>query len=133
MPNKKNQKNSSLRGAKKKAGELLTSAINKIAQEETELVQIDGEDKIVMKAEALARLIWKSALGYSISVIEGVTSTEIVHPPSLAHQNILLDRMAGKAATAEPVKQDKKSKLADRVGEEAAKRINAIGEKINKI
>ena len=126
MPRKKN-KNISLRTAKKHAGKILTDAINEIAKEETEFIKSeDGEDIMVSKAVALARLIWKSALGYTVTTIEGITAEEIVHPPSLAHQNILLDRMAGKAATSEPPKGDKKSKLADKVSEEAVKRINKI-------
>ena len=124
MPKKRNVSAST---AKKRAGKILTDAINEIAKEETELVKnAGGEDKMVNKAEALARLIWKSALGYTLTTIEGVTAEEIVHPPSLAHQNILLDRMAGKAATSEPPKGDKKSKLADKLSDEAVKRINKI-------
>lgn len=128
MPSKKN-KNISLKTAKKKAGKILSDAINKIALEETELVRnTDGEDMLVNKAEALARLIWKSALGYTVKTIEGVTSEEIIHPPSLAHQNILLDRIGGKVAPAEPIKNEKKSTLADKLSEEAAKRINKVNE-----
>ncbi len=119
---------------KQRAGKILTDAINEIAREETELVKdADGEDIMVSKAYALARLIWKSAFGYIVTTIEGVTSKEIIHPPSLAHQNILLDRMAGKAATSEPPKKDNKETLADRISEEATKRINKIGDKINEI
>ena len=133
MPKREN-KNIGLQAAKKKAGKILSDAINKIALEETESISnADGEDVMVNKAEALARLIWQSALGYTITTIEGVTAEEIIHPPSLAHQNILLDRIGGKVAAAEPIKSDKKSALADKISKEATKRINKIGEKINKI
>ena len=81
MPKKRNR-SSNLSGAKVKAGKILSDAINKIAAEKTEAAVIDDEDIMITKAHALARLIWKSALGYSITTIEGVSSKEILHPPS---------------------------------------------------
>lgn len=123
----KNNKNTSLRTAKKKAGKILTDAINEIAKEKTECIKNeDGEDIMVSKVQALARLIWHSALGYSKMVLEGVTSTEINFPPSLAHQNILLDRMVGKVSEDKSPKKDEKGKLADKISEESVKRINKI-------
>ncbi len=128
MPPKKN-KNISLRTAKRKAGKLLTDAINEIALEETELIKnADGEDIMVSKVRALAYLIWKSSLGYKKATLEGVTSEEITFPPSLAHQNILLDRMIGKVSDDKSTKKDEKGKLADKLSEEAAKRINKVNE-----
>ncbi len=132
MPKKRNR-SSNLSGAKTKAGKILSDAINRIAKEETESTVLDGEDVMITKAHALARLIWKSALGYTITTIEGVISKQILHPPSLAHQQILLDRMEGKVAAAEPEKKEDKSELADRLSKEAKNRINKIGEDINKI
>ncbi len=125
MPKKRNR-SSNLAGAKTQAGKILSEAINKIAEEITECEEIDGKDIMVTKAHALARLIWKSALGYTITTIEGVTAKHILHPPSLAHQQILLDRIEGKVAPAEPEKKEAKSELADRLSKEAKNRINEI-------
>ena len=127
VPKGKN-KNISLKTAKRKAGKLLTAAINEIALEETELIKNkDGEDVMVSKVYALAQLIWKSSLGYKKITLEGVTAEEITFPPSLAHQNILLDRMIGKVSDDKSTKKEEKGKLADKVSEEAIKRINNIG------
>ncbi|HDY87906.1 MAG TPA: hypothetical protein ENH82_07325 [bacterium] len=127
MPKKRNR-SSNLANAKTRAGKILSDAINKIAKEETETAMLDGEDVMITKAHALARLIWKSALGYTVTTIEGVASKQILHPPSLAHQQILLDRMEGKVAAAEPEKKENKSELADRLSKEATNRINSINE-----
>ncbi len=126
VPKGKN-KNISLKTAKRKAGKLLTAAINEIALEETELIKnVDGEDIMVSKVRALARQIWKSALGYKKITLEGVTAEEIIFPPSLAHQNILLDRMIGKVSDDKSTKKDEKGKLADRISDETVKRINKL-------
>ena len=132
MPKRKNR-SSNLARIKTKAGKILSAAINMIAKEETEVAEIDGEAIMITKAEGLARLLWKSALGYTVTTIEGVAAKEIIHPPSLAHQQIILDRIEGKVAAAEPEKKENKSELADRLSKEAKNRINKIGEDINSI
>ena len=58
MPKKRNR-SSNLAGAKTKAGKILSDAINRIAIEETESTTIEGEDVMITKAHALARLLWK--------------------------------------------------------------------------
>jgi len=120
-------KSKTLKGAKGKATKLLSKFIEEIAGEKTELEIVDGEDKIITKAEALSRLIWKSALGYKEQQLDGVKLKEINHIPSLPHQQIILERMEGKILAE--VKPDKlEDKTVDRVSEEIAKRINKINE-----
>ena len=51
-------------GDKQRAGRLLSEHLRKIAQEETEFVIHPDGDRMVSKAEALARLMFKLALGY---------------------------------------------------------------------
>lgn len=120
-------KKKSLHGAKIQAGKILSGFITVIASEKTEMVTVDGADDIVTKAEALARLTWKSALGFKEKVLNGVVYEDIIHPPSLAHQQIVWERMEGKAAPAsEPIKPKKKDDATSRVSNELAKRINAI-------
>ena len=61
------QKELSEHGRRTKAGRLLSAFIRQIAEEQTEMVKDPetGEDRMASKAEALARLIWKKALGYT--------------------------------------------------------------------
>ncbi|GAI05551.1 unnamed protein product [marine sediment metagenome] len=56
-------------GKLKKAGMLLSQFVRDIALEKTQLEKnIDGEDKMVSKAEALARLILEANIQYAIIV-----------------------------------------------------------------
>ena len=57
------------RGHKTKAGKLLSSFIRAISEEQTEFIKADGggEDRMATKAEALARIMWKEALGYEVT------------------------------------------------------------------
>ncbi len=119
-------KKKNLRGAKIAAGKLLSSAIAKIAEEKSEMVTIDGVDVIVSKAQAFARLVWKAALGYTDISCEGDGTTSIIHSPSLAHQQMIIERMEGKAAASEPIKKSQKNKLVDKITDEVAKRINDL-------
>lgn len=114
-----------LRSTKGKATKLLSKFIGEIAKEKTELEVINGEDKLITKAEALSRLIWKSALGYKEQKLDGVKLIEIDHAPSRVHQQIILERMEGKIiAEVKPDKED--GGTVDKVTKEVTKRINAI-------
>lgn len=115
------------RGKLTKAGQLLSQFIREIALEKTELVKVDGEDQMVSKAEAFARLTWKKALGYTEQkVIDGVL-TDIVHPPDRVYAGMLWDRMEGRAPLMNPEKKDRRS-IADKVSEQGKKRSNKIAE-----
>lgn len=122
------EKKKSNHGKLTKAGQLLSQFIRTIALEETELIKgVDGEDKMVSKAEALARLTWKKALGYTEQKkIDGVL-TDIVHQPDRIYAGMLWDRMEGRAPLMNPEKKDRRS-IADRVSEQGKKRSNKIAE-----
>jgi len=71
------------RGKRIKAGKLLSSFIRAIAEEETEFLKgKDGsEDRMVSKAEALVRSMWKRALGYTETIIEDGKESKRTYPP----------------------------------------------------
>ena len=116
------------RGKLKKAGMLLSQFIRSIALEKTELIKdANGEDQMVSKAEAFARLTWKKALGYTEQkVIDGVL-TDVTHQPDRVYAGMLWDRMEGRAPLMNPDKKDRRS-IADRVSEQGKKRSNKIAE-----
>lgn len=115
------------RGKLQKAGMLLSQFIRSIALEKTELVKINGEDQIASKAEALARLVWKKALGYTEQVAEEGGLVDIKHAPDRTMIALLWDRMEGRAPLMNPDKKDRRS-IADRVSEQGKKRSNKIAE-----
>lgn len=99
-----------------KARTLLSKYIKEIADENTEAAT-DGQ--MMTKAEALARWVWKAALGYT-------DENDKVHGPDKTCVNIILDRMEGKAAMGTEKDKGQKASLADRVSEQATKRLNVL-------
>ena len=117
------------RGHATKAGQLLSKWLRQIAEEETEFIKDnDGEDRMVTKAEAIARLIWKKALGYSKTEI--IKGEKIIthYPPDRAMINMLLDRIEGRAPMSTDMGKKKRS-IADKVSEQGTKRITNAGSK----
>jgi len=110
---------------KTKAGKILTRYLEVIAEEKTEMIQgADGKDFMATKAEALARIIWRRALGYTeLNVKDGV---DIVHQPEQSKIGLIFDRMEGKAPVAG---EDTKNKItaADKVSEIGKSRISKAG------
>jgi len=119
------------RGKQTRAGMLLSKYIKEIADEPTEFIKgEDGDDRMATKAEALARTIWKLALGYDETVIKinkGGERSEIIKPhgPNSTYVGIILDRTEGRAPLMADGK-DGKLDIADRVSQEAKNRINNI-------
>ena len=122
MANKK----PTIKGAKQRAGVILSRILREVAEEVTEMVTIDGEDKMVTKAEALVRLGFKHALGFTEKRVndEGV-EFEIIHSPDRVYGVMIWDRMEGRVAAIEPGKKEKRT-VADKVGEQNKNRINRI-------
>ena len=119
-------------GKIQKTGMLLSQFIRNIALEKTALVTVDGEDQIVSKAEALARLVWKKALGYTEQIIEKGNLVSVKRPADKAMIALLWDRMEGRAPL---MSLDKKSgrTIADKVSEQGKKRSNKIADHIYKV
>ncbi|GAG94536.1 unnamed protein product, partial [marine sediment metagenome] len=82
-------------------------------------------DKMATKAEALARLIWKKALGYKeTAVIKGELIDTHYHPDRQL-MGLLFDRMEGRAPSTIG-EGDEKITVAERVSEQGKKRINEV-------
>lgn len=115
------------RGHRTRAGKLLSTFIRQIAEEETEFVKgADGDDRMVTKAEALARLMWKKALGYVETKTVGGEETHTIYHPDKQMIGMLYDRIEGRA----PITvgdSDGKMTTAERVSEQGLKRITSAG------
>jgi hypothetical protein len=117
----------SQKGVKTKAGQLLSRFLRQISEEVTELDQKDGEDVLVSKAEKLARIMFKEALGYKeIELGKNGGRKEIIHRPDKYMLALLFERIEGRA----PLAQDDGNKrdVPDRVDDQAKSRISAAGE-----
>ena len=121
------------RGHRTKAGKLLSSFIRQIAGEVTEFVKDpDGEDRMVTKAEKLARIMWKEALGceeeqdvYKDGVKTG--TKKITHRPDKSMIGLLWDRIEGRAPLMS-TDDGRKLSAAERVTEQGKKRIGKAGD-----
>jgi len=116
-------------GKLQKAGMLLSQFVRDIALEETQFEKnIGGKDKMISKAEALARLIWKRALGYIEEKVEDDgTKTKIIHAPDRIMMAMIFDRMEGRAPLMNPDKKSGRT-IADKVSEQGKKRSNKIAD-----
>ena len=115
------------RGMRTRAGKLLSSYIRQIAEEETELIKDPktGDDKMATKAEALARLIWKKALGYVEQNTQDGKLVDIHYHPDKYLMSLLFDRIEGRAPITVGEGDDKIT-VAERVSEQGKKRINKV-------
>lgn len=114
-------------GLKTRAGKLLSSYIRQIAEEVTEMVKDPktGDDRMATKAEALARLIWKKALGWTeVSTVNDKLVETTYHPDKVL-MGLLFDRIEGRAPLTIG-EGDEKITVAERVSEQGKKRINEI-------
>ena len=114
-------KPSSMLGAKMRAGILLSTYLRNIAQEETEFLELPDGSKMGTKAEALARLMFRMALGFKE---EDVKTGEVkIHPPDRGMIGLIWDRIEGRAV---PVTGNlaKKRTLPKRVSDENRKLLN---------
>lgn len=114
-------------GIRTKAGQLLSAYLRQIAEEKTEMITVDGEDRMATKAEALARSIWRDALGYKEKVMDKDSKlVELVHLPVRAAQAIVFDRIEGRAPASTGEGAGKLT-AAQKVTEQSKKRISEAG------
>lgn len=116
-------------GTRTRAGQLLSQYLREIANEETEMVKDPktGEDRMATKAEALARSIWRDALGYKEKVPgKDGSLIELIHLPVRVAQSIVFDRIEGRAPASVAEGADKMT-AAERVSEQGLKRISEAG------
>lgn len=121
-------------GRKIAAGKLLSKYIREILNEEHDdpLIKARGEEAVmVTKAEAIARHVVKSALGYTEEVdniIKGVKTgmTTVVHRPDKTFICLVWDRMEGRVAPMDIKGGTEKATAADKVSEQGKKRLAQI-------
>jgi len=127
-------------GKKVAAGKLLSKFIREILTEthDDPLVKARGEDAVmVTKAEAIARHVVKSALGYweeedvfTKGVKTGVKN--VYHKPDKSLIHLVWDRMEGRVGQADTKGDSDKASLADKVSGLGAKRVNQIAKQSSK-
>jgi hypothetical protein len=121
-------------GMKTSAGMMLSKFLRRIATEQTEVEGNDpqtGKVRVITKAEALARVMWKLALGWEEKTEEvdketghkKVTTKQ--HKPEQAMISLIWDRMEGKVTSPENDK-GKRQPLSEKVDEQTRQRVNAL-------
>jgi hypothetical protein len=115
-------------GQKARAGQLLSSYLRAIGTEVDQVVTEDtlpgerpGMPKLVSKAEALARFIWRKALTHTDS--EGNKCE-----PDLNYVRMVLERVEGKAGVVETEKTDTRETVPDKVSRMGVERLNKMAE-----
>jgi len=122
-------------GKKIAAGKLLSKFIKEIASEicDDPVIKAKGEEAVMLtKAEAIARYIWKTALGWeeSVDVFDkqgkktGIRPE--VHRPDKWAINMIWDRLEGRVGAADLKGGSDKASLADKVSEQGKKRLSQI-------
>ena len=113
-------------GGKQRAGRHLSEYIRAIGTEVDQVILPDtpqgcapGLPRLVSKAEALARHIWRHALPWTDD--EGMK-----HEPDIRYVGIVLERAEGRAAVMEQEKGDTRETVPDRVARMSVDRINSI-------
>ena len=114
--------------SRSRAGRLLSRFIREIA-EETEFVKGEGaeDDRMVSKAEQLARKMWRIAEGYDEIIIADGESRTVTHLPDHKMMAVLMDRIEGRCGT---VQEDEviRPTTSSKVSDQGKKRIAAIGD-----
>lgn len=121
-------------GKKIAAGKLLSKFIREILSEthDDPLIKAIGEEAVmVTKAEAIARHVVKSALGYWAEedvFVKGVKTgvKNVYHKPDKSFIHLVWDRMEGRVGQADAKSGSDKASLADKVSEESKKRLDLI-------
>jgi hypothetical protein len=115
-------------GQKARAGALLSGYLRAIGTECDQVIIEDsprgcppGAPKLVSKAEALARHIWKKALPFTDD--EGTK-----HEPDLNYVRIVLERVEGKAGTMETEKENTRETVPEKVSRLGVERLNRMAE-----
>ncbi len=121
-----------VKNSRAKAGKLITHFIREVSKEETEHLRDENgviDDKMSTKAEALARLLWRMALGKSEFKEDPDSrgTIELPRNPNKGAMVQIIERLEGKVPAAINDDSGKRS-VADRVTEQGTKRINAIND-----
>jgi hypothetical protein len=107
-----------------KANRLVSKYITDMAEKEDAFLKDGDDQRMCTRAEKLAEIIWKNALGFT--EINPKTGDTIIHDPSLSYQKMLLDRMEGRIQDVSATKA--KKAIADRIKDTTKSKINEIAE-----
>jgi len=122
-------------GKKVAAGKLLSKYIKEIANEihDDPVIKARGEEAVMLtKAEAIARHIFKLALGYEeeVDVLDKAGKKIGIKPvryrPDKWAINVIWDRIEGRVGAADLKAGSDKASLADKVSEQGKKRLGQI-------
>jgi len=106
----------------------LTKLLKKIGLEESEITPIGDEaPKIMTKIEALARTVWRKALGYEYKDTIGGKKVLKTKLPDKDMIQLIWDRHEGRVATASDPGTEKTS-LPDKVAEVQKLRLNSLAQ-----
>lgn len=128
-------------GKKVIAGKLLSKFIKEILNEEHDdpLIKARGEEAVmVTKAEAIARYVVKSALGYeeTVDVLDKagkkIGIKPVCHKPDKTFICLVWDRMEGRVAPMDIKSGSDKASLADKISGLGTKRVNQIAKQSSK-
>lgn len=118
IPSKKDSKPENSRKGEI-TGKLLTTELKRLAQ----LIHtMDDEGNPLTKLQALSKMVWDKALGYTIEDPQKDTKTE--YKPERWAICLLFERLEGKVALAD--KDSKERPLADRISEAGKSKINKL-------
>lgn len=122
-------------GKKVVAGKLLSKYIKEIASEihDDPVIKAKGEEAVMLtKAEAIARYIFKLALGYEeeVDVFDRDGKKTGIKPvrykPDKWAINVIWDRIEGRVGAVDLKAGSDKASLADKVSEQGKKRLDQI-------
>ncbi len=122
-------------GNRVSAGMILTKCLREIAAEKTEVGGLDsaGKNRMITKTEALARVMFKLALGYEEEIDSFDKKTnklkriKKIFRPDSTMIAMVYDRLEGKVAT-DTDNTKKKQPLSSKVSEAAKQRVNKLAE-----
>ncbi len=112
------------KNSRAKANRLVSKYLTDMAKLEDACIDSGGEARLCARAEKLAEIIWKHALGFEEFDIK--TEKEVVHPPSISYMRMLLERMEGKVQDVSAT--ESKKSIADRISETTKKGLNKMAE-----
>jgi len=120
------KKKPTVKSTKQRAGVLLSSFLRDILEEKTEVNDSVDNPQMISKAEKIARLIVKHAIGFTETRISDKdVAYDVIHPPDRTYIAMVWDRAEGRVAAVEPGKKEKRT-VADKVGDQSKKRLNKI-------
>ena len=112
------------KNSRAKANRLVSKYITEMATVKDACIDNGEEARMCTRAEKLADIIWKNALGYTEK--NPKSDTEIVYGPSISYMKMLLERMEGKVQDVSATKS--KKSLADRVKDTTKSKLNKMAE-----